>query len=334
MDNIVLYAKWNIEKLMYYVKADASVDNKDTSVISYDNFDDAKLYVDTLFDKGNGTALGIYDLNNDLVYFPEVEPKTYYITDENGNKINKEYEDFEEARNFVDSEFANGTKYKIYDKNDKLIYEPKEEIPEVQYFVKVNNTDESTTTNTFTNINDAKAYADSKVQDGVKVFDKNGDIVYTPEEDLYLKSDVYKIGTNNTDEKLDEYVDGDLYLYRVSPNTTLADFIANCKTNGKITIYKQDGTELKDNELVGTGMTLKDEKGTKFITISIAVTGDLDGNGEIDITDLVKVRQNIQQIKEITGVYLKAGDINEDESADITDLVKIRKHIQEIEYIK
>ena len=151
---------------------------------------------------------------------------------------------------------------------------------------------------------------------------------------LYLKSKVYKIGTNNTDEKLDEYVDGDLYLYRVSPNTKLKDFKTNCETNGEITVYKPDGTILGEDELVGTGMILKDRKGSKEISILIAVTGDIDGNGDVDITDLVNVRKHIQNIKNMTGVYIKAGDINEDEVSDITDLVKIRKHIQEVEYIK
>ena len=150
-----------------------------------------------------------------------------------------------------------------------------------------------------------------------------------PEDDLYLKSQKYKIGENN----FGEYDDGDIYLYRVSPNTKLSDFIANCETNGKITVYKQDGNILGDSELVGTGMTLVDEKDGKTIRLEIGVTGDLDGNGESDITDLVKVRRNIQGIETHTGIYAKAGDINEDNSIDITDLVRIRRHIQEIEYI-
>ena len=149
------------------------------------------------------------------------------------------------------------------------------------------------------------------------------------EEDLYLKSKKYKIGEN----KIDEFEYGDIYLYRVSPNTKLSDFINNCETNGKITVYKQDGNILNNNEVIGTGMTLLDELNGKTIKLTVGVTGDLDGNGESDITDLVKVRRNIQNIEIQTGIFAKAGDINEDDSIDITDLVKIRRHIQEIEYI-
>ena len=270
MENIKVYAKWDIEKLMYFVKVDANVDNTDASVKIYDNFDEAKEYVDNLFDNGNGTALGIYDLNDDLVYFPEVEPKLYYITDENDQKLNLEYNDFDEAKSYVDGKFAEGTTLKVYDQDDKLVYMPKDETPKIQYFVKVNKEDENTNSNTFTNFNDAKKEADNSNLRGIKVYDINGDIVYEP-DNLYLKSQAYKIGTNNSDEKLDEYVEGDLYLYRVSPRTTLKEFIENCDTNGTITVYKQDGTVLGEDELIGTGMTLKDEKGSKTISVTISV---------------------------------------------------------------
>ena len=324
LGNIKIYAKWDIEKLMYFVKESAEIDNENEEVKIYDNFDEAKEYVDNLFNNGNGTALGIYDLNNDLVYYPELEQKQYYITDENGNKVNREYDDFEEARNYVDTEFANGTKYKIYDKNDKLVYEPKEENKKIQYFVKVNKDDENTSENTFTNFNDAKVKADEIAETGAKIYDANGDVVYEP-EGLYLKSKVYKIGTNNTDEKLDEYVDGDLYLYRVSSKTTLKDFIYNCDTNGIITVYKPNGTILKENEFVGTGMILKDRKGSKEISIKISVIGDIDGNGEVTPTDLAETIQKALGNDNLNEIQTLSVDIDENKEITPTDLAEMIK---------
>ena len=284
MENITVYAKWDIEKLMYFVKASSEIDNADSTVVIYNNFDEAKAYVYTLFDNGNGTAVGVYDLNNDLVYFPEIKEE-----------------------------------------------DPSPDSSKVQYFVKISSDDENTEDNTFDKFTDAKAEADRLFEQGVqvKVYDQNGEIIYEPQEGLYLKSQKYKIGEN----KVDEFEDGDIYLYRVSPNTKLSDFIANCETNGVITVYKQDGNILGNNEIIGTGMTLLDELNGETIKLTIGVTGDLDGNGESDITDLVKVRRHIQEIELQTGIFAKAGDINEDNSIDITDLVKIRRHIQEIEYI-
>ena len=323
MENIKVYAKWDIEKLMYFVKVDATVDNADPSVKIYDNFDEAKEYVDNLFDNGNGTALGIYDLNDDLVYFPEVEPKLYYITDENDQKLNLEYNDFDEAKSYVDGKFAEGTTLKVYDQDDKLVYMPKDETPKIQYFVKVNKEDENTNSNTFTNFNDAKKEADNSNLRGIKVYDINGDIVYEP-DNLYLKSQAYKIGTNNSDEKLDEYVEGDLYLYRVSPETTFKKFIENCDTNGTITVYKQDGTVLGEDELIGTGMTLKDEKGSKIISIKISVLGDINGNGKIEGEDLTGLRGDLYEDIKLKDEYLLAMDINDNNTIEGEDLTKIR----------
>lgn len=165
------------------------------------------------------------------------------------------------------------------------------------------------------------------------------DIYQEPEESepLYLSTEKYKIGEN--DEDTSNYQDGDKYITRVSPNTTSSEFIANLKTNGNITVYKQDGSILGDDELVGTGMTIKVTKeGNTDISLTVIVTGDVNSDGIVDITDLVKVRQQIQQLFDIDGKVTKfdekqnkAGDINEDLFIDITDLVKIRRYIQQID---
>lgn len=330
LNDITIYAKWDIKELMYFVKDSANKDN-DTLAQDriYDNFDNAKVYVDTLFDNGNGTALGIYDLNNDLVYFPEVEPKLYYVkANENvDNSQAIEYNDFDAAKTYVDNQFKAGTTIKIYDQNNKLIYEPKEETPKVQYFVKVNENDPNTDQNTFDQFSDAKIFADQNAENKVKVYDINGQIVYEPQEKLYLRSEKYKIGEN----KLDEYEENDLYLYRVNANTTLAEFKTspNCITNGNITVYKQDGSTLKDNELVGTGMTLKDELNGQVITLLIAVTGDANGNGRIDTGDLTALRGDLYEGNKLQGIYLKAMDIDENESIKTKDLTLIRGALYE-----
>ena len=46
----------------------------------------------------------------------------------------------------------------------------KEETPKVEYFVKVNDTDPNTDTNTFEKFSDAKEYADQNVKNGFKVY--------------------------------------------------------------------------------------------------------------------------------------------------------------------
>ena len=80
------------------------------------------------------------------------------------------------------------------------------------------------------------------------------------------------------------------------------------------------------------------KEGSANIILTIIVTGDVNEDGILDITDLVKIRQQIQRLFEVdekvtkfNGIQDKAGDINEDLLIDITDLVKIRRYIQKME---
>lgn len=150
-------------------------------------------------------------------------------------------------------------------------------------------------------------------------------------EDLYLSTPKYKIGEEDTEN----YVEGDTNIYRISPNTTITDFISNLSTNGNISVYNANGEEEANyDELVKTGMIIKVSKDNKEIELTISVLGDTNGDGIADITDLVDVRKHIQEVNAITKKeILLSVDINEDGIIDITDLVKIRKHIQEVEML-
>lgn len=96
-------------------------------------------------------------------------------------------------------------------------------------------------------------------------------------EELYLSTEMYKVG--------------DKYISRISKETTLNNFISNLKTNGTVKVVKEDGTELDESELVGTGMTLIITKEEEKIELKIAVMADLDGNGKVTATDLSTVNK-------------------------------------------
>ena len=155
---------------------------------------------------------------------------------------------------------------------------------------------------------------------------------------LYLSTTKYKIGENN----IENYEEQDKYITRISPNTSIASFITNLRTNGNISVYNANGEEKTNlNELVKTGMILKvtkEDTPDKIIQLTTIVIGDVNGDGIVDITDLVKIRQQIQQIfntnekvKPFDEKQNKSGDINEDLFIDITDLVKIRRYVQKLE---
>ncbi len=132
--------------------------------------------------------------------------------------------------------------------------------------------------------------------------------------ELFFKS-IYKTEKEDTSR----------YLYKINPKTTLKDFIANCQTNGDISIYKKDGTLLGNDEIVGTEMVLKVKKGQEEISMIMAVIGDTDGNGEVTPTDLADAIQEALDRKILNKAQILAADINEDRKITPTDLAEMIK---------
>lgn len=147
--------------------------------------------------------------------------------------------------------------------------------------------------------------------EGIK-FDEKGD-------DLYLSSNKYKIGENNTNI----YENGDEYITRISPETSIEEFLNNLDTNAtsKI-IYNADNTEQNDlSELVKTGMTIKlSKQGYQDINLTLVVIGDIDGNGKVTATDLAAINQHILKDIELQNAQFLAADISDDKNITATDL--------------
>ena len=133
---------------------------------------------------------------------------------------------------------------------------------------------------------------------------------------LYLISEKYKIGEND----IDIYEQGDIYLNKIEPETTLAEFKNNCDTNGTIVVYGLDNHILTDDELVGTGMKLVDTRFEEKIELTLVVMGDLDSDGYITATDLSGINQAILELTTLNEVEFLAADLDDDKTISATDL--------------
>lgn len=156
----------------------------------------------------------------------------------------------------------------------------------------------------------------SEIQIGKAEEPEEPEVPIEPTEKLYLSSEIYKIGNKD----INNFEEGDKYISRVEEETTKEKFISNLKTNGTITIIKEDGTELEENELIGTGMTLKVTKDEENIELKIAVMGDLSGDGKVTATDLSTLNQTVLNIITLENEYKIAADLDENEDLTVTDL--------------
>lgn len=60
---------------------------------------------------------------------------------------------------------------------------------------------------------------------------------------------------------------------------------------------------------------------------TIVIKGDVNGDGKIQATDYVKIRNHIMGKATLTGASLQAADINQDSKIQATDYVRVRNHI-------
>ena len=157
--------------------------------------------------------------------------------------------------------------------------------------------------------------------DVTETFAENND-----EEKLYLSTEKYKIGENN----IKDYEDGDKYISRITKETKLKDYINNLKTNGEITVTKEDGTKLTEEEYVGTGMKLTVTKDKEKIELKIAVSGDLNGDGKVTATDLSTMNQTILKTTKLENEYKLAADLDENNNITATDLSTLNKMLLKI----
>lgn len=169
-------------------------------------------------------------------------------------------------------------------------------------------------------IADSEKSYEGELSDEVKVvsnieFEKPEEPI-EPTEKLYLTSDKYKIE--------------DKYISRIGRELTKAEFVNNLQTNGIIKILKQDGTELKENELVGTGMLLEIKREEEKIELKVAVMGDLSGDGKVTAQDLSTINQTILEILTLNDEYKVAADLDENGKLTATDLSTVNEMVLKV----
>lgn len=110
--------------------------------------------------------------------------------------------------------------------------------------------------------------------------------------------------------------------------STLVNKIASNSPSSIIKITDASGNLIDYNSIVKTNQKVTVTTTSNEIkTFSISVTGDVDGDGIINILDLLKVQRHILNHKKLDSAYLIAGDTNNDKEVNILDLLRVQKHI-------
>lgn len=163
-----------------------------------------------------------------------------------------------------------------------------------------------------------------KVKDNVAIGNYNIKTVNSDSADksstLSIKETETTIQVKNISVKPEAgYRINDDKITGVTPDTTIDELKGNIivKGGGTVAIEDKNGNPVTSGK-AATGMVVKTSEGN----YTIAVKGDLNGDGEIDISDTIAMKMHHVKIEnaELKGVYLEAADMDENGTVSIRDL--------------
>lgn len=123
-------------------------------------------------------------------------------------------------------------------------------------------------------------------------------------------------------------------ITKIEPGTTANDMFSKLEYNKDkydVVIKNLNGDAISNNYLVGTGTTINlVTKGSneQVQTYYVIIYGDVNGDGEIDVVDLLLLKRQITKKVSLSGDKLAAASIsNKNGNPDVTDLLRLKRHI-------
>ena len=131
---------------------------------------------------------------------------------------------------------------------------------------------------------------------------------YTNEQNSQVNYVTIKSKTKVRDIKQD----GD---YTIKDNNNIANEIKRAPSS------VNTNAEKDSNSYIATGDILQDNNNT-YIVITL---GDLSGNGDVEVADIIKLRKSLVGLTKLTKLQELAADTNQNGSVNVSDLLKERK---------
>ena len=125
-------------------------------------------------------------------------------------------------------------------------------------------------------------------------------------------------------------------ISKISVGTDINNIISEVRNRfptATVSMKDKDG-KAKTNGIIGTNDKVSITNNNQSKEYSVVIYGDTDGNGKIDIIDLLKVQKNIKKASMLSGNYVTAADTNKDGTVDISDLLKVQKQIKGVSTIE
>jgi hypothetical protein len=115
-------------------------------------------------------------------------------------------------------------------------------------------------------------------------------------------------------------------LKQVALGTPVSVLLAGLES-GDLSVVAPDGTAMSGASVVCTGTRIHlYEKGKLVDSVTVAVMGDLDGNGAIDSTDYLRVKAAFLDTYVLSNAENASADVDGDGTVGTTDYMRIKEH--------
>jgi subtilisin family serine protease len=117
------------------------------------------------------------------------------------------------------------------------------------------------------------------------------------------------------------------FVSRIGAGTTVQTLLDGLDQGAYVQVTS-GGVPVPATSPVGTGMVLKlMDGGTVLQSLTVVVTGDVNGDGKINLTDFVRLKSHLMGKTTMSGAFWKAGDVNGDGKVNLTDFVRLKSHL-------
>ena len=124
------------------------------------------------------------------------------------------------------------------------------------------------------------------------------------------------------------YTVGSKYITGIQPGTKASTVLKNLTATGAtLKIVGTDGKEKSGAVATSDVVQLYDGSGKKISSYTIVLYGDVNGDGEINVLDMIKVNRHVLGLTKLSGAYLEAGDANRaGDGVNVLDMIYINRH--------
>lgn len=124
------------------------------------------------------------------------------------------------------------------------------------------------------------------------------------------------------------YTVGSKYITGIQPGTKASTVLKNLTATGAtLKLVGTDGKKKSGTVATSDVVQLYDGSGKKISSYTIVLYGDVNGDGEINVLDMIKVNRHVLGLTKLSGAYLEAGDANRaGDGVNVLDMIYINRH--------